>query len=115
MKYGRLNNNTTTYTPNWVQLGDQSLLYEHLTMDRYSQHHRTTGTVYMNSPRHGIDKCYSGRICLHVAGLPSTVDVALLHDLFAPYGRVVSAQTFVDQSGGKNTVYIRWFIYLYRH
>jgi RNA recognition motif-containing protein len=99
MKYGNLNNGASSYVPDWLQPRDQGLLYEHLTMDRYSQHHRTTGTIYMNSPRHGLDKRYSGCICLHVAALPSTVDVALLHDLFAPFGRIVSAHVFVDESG----------------
>lgn len=99
MKYGDLNNSPTSFVPDWMHQRDQGLLYEHLTMDRYSQHHRTVGTVYMNSPRHTVDHRYNGCVCLHVAALPSNVDVALLHDLFAPYGRIVSAQVFTDESG----------------
>lgn len=98
MKYG--NNLTSSYIPDWTQQQqDQGLLYEHLTIDQYSQHHRQAGTVYLKSPRHGINTRHTGCICLHVAALPSNVDVALLHDLFAPYGRVVSAQVFTDESG----------------
>ena len=99
MKYGNLSNSPTSFISEWTQQRDQGLLYEHLSIDRYSQHHRTAGTVYMSSPRHAIDKRFARCICLHVAALPSNVDVALLHDLFAPYGRIVSAQVFTDESG----------------
>ena len=113
MKYG--NNLTSSYIPDWTQQQqDQGLLYEHLTIDQYSQHHRQAGTVYLKSPRHGINTRHTGCICLHVAALPSNVDVALLHDLFAPYGRVVSAQVFTDESGAK-LIFLHFICALHAH
>ena len=68
----------------------------------------------MKSPRHGINTRHTGCICLHVAALPSNVDVALLHDLFAPYGRVVSAQVFTDESGAK-LIFLHFICALHAH
>lgn len=41
---------------------------------------------------------YSGSVTLNISNLPAHADVALLHDLFSPYGRILSAQIDVDQS-----------------
>lgn len=39
---------------------------------------------------------YSGSVTLNICSLPAQADVALLHDLFSPYGRILSAQIDVD-------------------
>lgn len=101
VKYGvHLGNSSMqTFVANdWIRQNNQALLYEHVTIDQFPQHHRAAGTVYLNSPRNALNKHYTGSIALHVAALPSTADVALLHDLFAPYGRILSAEVFTDRS-----------------
>jgi len=60
------------------------------------------GTVFMRSPRIVHEGGYSGSVTLSISNLPSHADVALLHDLFAPYGRVLSAQIDVTPPDGTN-------------
>jgi RNA recognition motif-containing protein len=40
---------------------------------------------------------HTGSVTIVISNLPSHADVALLHDLIAPYGRILSAQTEVDK------------------
>jgi hypothetical protein len=42
----------------------------------------------------------TGSVALSIANLPANADVALLHELFAPYGRVLNAQIDVDGTAG---------------
>lgn len=60
------------------------------------------GTVFMRSPRIVHEGGYSGSVTLSISNLPSHADVALLHDLFAPYGRVLSAQIDVTSPDSIN-------------
>jgi hypothetical protein len=50
----------------------------------------------MRSPRSSQEPGYSGSVTLVIQALPPHADVALLHDLCAPYGRILSAQIDVD-------------------
>lgn len=52
------------------------------------------GTVFMVQPQATKGE-YAGNVTLTINGLPRNADVGLLHDLFAPYGRIHNA--FIDQ------------------
>ena len=39
---------------------------------------------------------------LNIGNLPAHADVALLHDIFSPYGRILSAQIDVDTSANNS-------------
>ena len=56
------------------------------------------GTVFMVQPQATKGE-YAGNVTLTINGLPRNADVGLLHDLFAPYGRIHNA--FIDQDEGK--------------
>jgi hypothetical protein len=45
---------------------------------------------------------YSGSVTLSISNLPEYADIALLHDLLAPYGRILSAQIDVIDSSSAN-------------
>lgn len=77
---------------NWMGVphGGQRMLYEQMTMNQYA--HANTSAMYMSSPRTSLQSSQMEIVSLHVANLPSHVDVALLLDIFAPYGRIVSAK-----------------------
>jgi len=60
------------------------------------------GTIFLRSPRLVHEGGYSGSVTLSISNLPSHADVALLHDLFAPYGRVLSAQIDVNPNDNGN-------------
>ena len=52
-----------------------------------------------------MDERYTEVVNVHVVSIPSNADVALLYDLFAPYGRVISAEigeiaAALDPTGG---------------
>ena len=83
------------------QQGAQGLIYEHMSMG--SHPHRRPGTLYMSSPRVALENGYAGCVTLTVACLPTNADVALLHDLFAPYGRILSAEIQVDSNPPNST------------
>jgi hypothetical protein len=44
----------------------------------------------------------AGSVTLNLSNLPAHADVAMLHDLLSPYGRILSAQIDVDVTGGNN-------------
>ena len=51
------------------------------------------GTVFMaHPPSMGHRKPHEAQVTITVMCLPESADVALLHDIFAPYGRIISAQ-----------------------
>lgn len=58
----------------------------------------------MRSPRAVQEATYSGSVTLVISNLPSHADVALLHDLLAPYGRILSAQIDVVDSTSQDRV-----------
>lgn len=45
---------------------------------------------------------YAGSVTLNISNLPENADIALLHDLLAPYGRILSAQIDVIDSSAQN-------------
>ena len=61
------------------------------------------GTIYMRSPRVDNDPQYNGSITLVIGFLPQHADVALLHDLCAPYGRIINAQIDVDPNSSSDS------------
>ena len=56
----------------------------------------TQGSVYTRSPGFEEDASYSPGITIIISFLPQHADVALLHDLCAPYGRIINAQIDMD-------------------
>jgi hypothetical protein len=56
------------------------------------------GNVFVRSPRAVKDPGYNGVVTLIVNCLPQQVDVALLHDLCAPYGKIIDAHIDVESN-----------------
>lgn len=90
---------------------NQSLNYDQHAMDQHmiSQGQRSShnqgqnqnqgqGTLYMRPNRVTNESGYDGAVAIIISFLPQHADVALLHDLCAPYGRIVSAQIDVDNN-----------------
>lgn len=104
-----------------TQLHNQSLGYDQLSMNQHmmsqgqgqSQQHPSQGpgpgqgTIYMRSPRVVQEAGYIGSVTLVIGFLPQHADVALLHDLCAPYGRIISAQIDVDNSNAPDDSSVR--------
>ena len=99
------------------QLHNQSLGYDQQSMNQQmmsqgqSQQHPSQsqgqGTIYMRSPRVVQEAGYTGSVTLVIGFLPQHADVALLHDLCAPYGRIISAQIDVDNSNTPDDAGVR--------
>ena len=70
--------------------------------------HMQHGTVFMEPSQQMLAnpdrKLSEVHVTLTVMHLPGTADVSLLHDIFAPYGRVTSAQIDVGPGTGNGTV-----------
>jgi hypothetical protein len=100
-----------------TQLHNQSLGYDQQSMNQQmmgqgqSQQHQSQsqgqGTIYMRSPRVVQEAGYIGSVTLVIGFLPQHADVALLHDLCAPYGRIISAQIDVDNSNSPDDAGVR--------
>lgn len=102
-----------------TQLHNQSLGYDQQSMNQQmmsqgqSQQHPSQsqgqgqGTIYMRSPRVVQEAGYIGSVTLVIGFLPQHADVALLHDLCAPYGRIISAQIDVDNSNTSDDAGVR--------
>jgi hypothetical protein len=89
------------------QIHNQAMSYEQMSLEHQMMAHnqrnnqqqqQQQGTLYMRSPRAAQEPGFSGSVTLVIQGLPAHADVALLHDLCAPYGRILSAQIDVDAS-----------------
>jgi hypothetical protein len=79
------------------QMHGQQISYDQLSLEHQMMAQRNgQGTLYMRSPRAAQEPGYSGSVTLVIQCLPPHADVALLHDLCAPYGRILSAQIDVD-------------------
>jgi RNA recognition motif. (a.k.a. RRM, RBD, or RNP domain) len=76
-------------------LGLGSPQQRHTTNPSQNQN-QSQGSVYMRSPGFVEDASYSPGITIVIGFLPQHADVALLHDLCAPYGRIISAQIDMD-------------------
>ena len=87
----------------------QSLSYDQHAMEQQmmSQGQRSSnnqgqsqgqGTLYTRPNRVTNESGYNGAVAIIISFLPQHADVALLHDLCAPYGRIVSAQIDIDNS-----------------
>ena len=61
-----------------------------------NQNH-SQGSIYMRTPGFE-DANFSPGITIVIGFLPQHADVALLHDLCAPYGRIISAQIDMDNN-----------------
>jgi hypothetical protein len=80
---------------------DQQLMDQHMMTHSQSQQrsgHGQQGTVFVRSPRAAQEPGYSGSVTLIIGCLPQHADVALLHDLCAPYGRIIGAQIDMDNN-----------------
>lgn len=85
---------------------NQSLSYDQHAM---AQGHRSSqsqsqglSVPYMRASRSTSDPSYNGAVTIIVSFLPQHADVALLHDLCSPYGRIISAQLDVDTSNSNS-------------
>lgn len=86
------------------QMHNQSLGYDqinqHMMAQGQSQQRSGQGVVYMRSARAVQEPAYNS-VTLIVSSLPQHADIALLHDLCAPYGQIISAQVDVDPSNSQ--------------
>lgn len=79
------------------------LAYEQLDQRQFHpQSPRTAppGAVYMAAPRPASDAAYNGSVTVILNRLPPNADVAMLHDLFSPYGRILSAHVDTEDAVG---------------
>lgn len=91
-----------------AQMINQSLGYDQHSIDHHmmgqSQQRsgQNQGNLYMRSPRSSQEPGYSSSVTVVIGCLPQHADVALLHDLCAPYGRIISAMIDVDTNSGSD-------------
>mmetsp|Transcript_18914 Transcript_18914/g.19034 ORF Transcript_18914/g.19034 Transcript_18914/m.19034 type:complete len:437 (-) Transcript_18914:383-1693(-) len=75
---------------------NHGLAYEQLELDMFNQQ-RAASTVFMTNPRGGQEGGYGSPVTVVVNRLPPNVDVALMQDLFSPYGRILTAHIEGDE------------------
>lgn len=90
---------------NQSQMHNQAIGYDphsvsqHTMTQGQSQQRTGQGVVYMRPTTVGQQETgYSSSVTLLVSALPQHADIALLHDLCAPYGQIISAHVDVDPS-----------------
>jgi len=76
--------------------GHGQTAYEHLDMNSFNQQ-RAASTVFMTNPRGGQEGGYGSPVTVVVNRLPPSVDVALIEDLFSPYGSIMTAQVGTEE------------------
>lgn len=88
-----------------TQMHNQALGYnqinQHMMAQGQSQQRANQGVVYMRPSRSAQETGYNSSVTLIVSSLPQHADIALLHDLCAPYGQIISAQVDVDPSNSQ--------------
>jgi hypothetical protein len=93
---------------NQTQMHNQTLGYDqqlninqHIMAQNQSQQRAGQGVIYMRPTRSVQEPGYNSSVTLIISSLPQHADIALLHDLCAPYGQIISAQVDVDPSNSQ--------------
>ena len=91
---------------NQSQMHNQAIGYDPHSVNQHimtqSQQRVGQGVVYMRPTTVGQQETgYNNSVTLLVSALPQHADVALLHDLCAPYGQIISAHVDVDPSSSQ--------------